>query len=310
MAQSVRVALLPVLSILRFVGLNTFSRYSLHKSSLWQYYSFLLAFYVLLQYVINISLLFATIDRAESSCSMYLSFASVSFAEMLAAFSSLIVNWKMCDKKIKIICKLSKIEGEVFLLKRTIRYSQFKWRSRILTFIGLLLCLCISDLIVYLSYDSKRTKPILMLRYSARFISWIDIFHFLTIVRIIRLHFECINSELDALAISIRRNFIEGDTFVKVKLLCKMHKSLRKICKIQNRMYSLQIASLMFYIISLTTTLLYFIFINSVYYFIMQNDIVTRLTYIYPYCLTWTFLYYLLSCLTLEIVGETVKEVS
>lgn len=306
MVQGIRVVLFPLQSILQFLGLNSFSIHSLQKSSIWQYYSLLLTLYLLFQYSVFTPKLLMSIKRPESNVSMFFTVVTSSFSEMMAAFFSLFMDWKMCDKKIKIISKLLKIEDNLFLLNMSIKYSKCQWHSRIFCCSCLMLFFFISDLLICLKYDPSRAEATLILRYSARFISWIDILYFLAIVKIIHLHFTRINGELAILATLIGRDSME-EVFLKINIICKMHKSLRKICKIHNHIYGLQFASLSIFFISVTTAHLYFIIIYSVYFFVKHEDIF--LTVIYSYCMSWTLLYYVFYFLILDFINNAVEEV-
>lgn len=307
MVSGFRAVLSPTISILRVVGLNTFSLSTLRKSALWSYYSLLIATYLLAQYLVNAPELIFSFGKQESGLSMVLNLFTSSVTELLAAFFSLFVNWKRRDKNIKILSKLSKIEDKLFLMNMEIRYSKLLWDLRTYIFISAIGLFFIIDLITMILYDRVRLRSVMMLRYSARVISWIDIFYFLMILKIVSLHFKRINKELVTIVEIFAMQLEEKNVVSKMKIICNMHKSLRKICKLHNDTYGLQLSMLTIFVISIITAFMYFLIICNVYYFVFHEDL--ALSAVYVYNVTWIGLYSLFIYFTLKIVLDAVQEV-
>ncbi|XP_065211431.1 gustatory receptor for bitter taste 66a-like [Planococcus citri] len=143
-----------------------------------------------------------------------------------------------------------------------------------------------------------------MLRYSARLISWFDVFYFLAVLKIIRLHFERINTEM--IVLKRFQNHLRSDNYLKIVKLNKMHKSLRNICKIHNESYSIQLLWLTYYIMSMTTVLVYLIIFASVIYFVLKNDVPIMAGYVYYG--SWVVLYYSFCYFVLRSVTGVAKE--
>lgn len=305
MAGSLRVILFPILSILRILGLNTFRTNSLQTSSLWKYYSILLMIYLVTQYFFNITALVRLITPRDSQFSMFISLMASSLTEMLAAFYSLFVTIRMSEKKRKIISKLLKIEDKLFLLNMGIGYSKFQWYSRTFIFSTTIIFFMISDFILMKTYDPKRLRTIMMLRYSARFISWYDVFYFMSILKIIRLHFERINEEI--LTLSKFRYDLGENHLLKIKQMYKIYKSLKNVCKIHNEVYGMQLVCLVYFFMCVTTTFIYFIINCNILYFILKIDL--HLVVVYLFCGFWTLLYYVVSYFMIKSIIGVAEEV-
>lgn len=306
MTQNLHVVLYPILNILRFAGLNIFCRNSFQKSSLWPYYTILLMIYLLAQYFVNMFHLLMSLSPRDSGFSMFLSVITASIAEVSCAFFSLFMTLKSSEKKKQVILKLFKIENKFFLLNMGIKYSKFQWYSRIIIFSSVMMFFFLSDLFFQIRYDPTRIRTVMMLRYSARLISWFDVFYFLVILKIIRLHFERINTEM--IILKKFQNHSKKDSYLRIKNLNEMHKSLRNICKIHNESYNLQLLWLTYFLMSITTVLMYLIFVCTVIYFVLKDDVPVLAGY--TYYSSWTTLYYLFSYFVLKVITGVAEEVS
>lgn len=304
----VRVILASTFCILQALGLGLFSINTLKKSTLLSCYWFCLFIYYTTQFFVNlIDMIFIrAMDKVE-----FLSMLGVwayFIAEMAGVVLTLLISYFRCDDKIDTLIRLYTLEYEFLKLNIKIKYSKVRWFSRLFLYFLMMIFLFVVDLIIFLIYEPLKTRMVLMMMYSARLILWTDICYFIFILKVITAKFKLLNDDIAMTTRLFRHNLMGENDYARVKTISNIHYSLRELCKIQNFLYGLQLATITLFLTSVTTCCAYMLLAYSILHFVYANakyPISASYGYL-SFCIT---VYYSLCYVILDTINEVKSEV-
>lgn len=299
----------PVVTLSRVVGLTTFNLETKNRSVFWTYYaSFIIALYIL-QYSFNgLSLVLFFVDD-EDGLSKSMSIATSSVTEMLSTISSLVISFKRYADKMNIILMLFETENNLAEINIGVKFSKCSWYRWMIKSGMILLCCFVVDWIGLTAGGLAFAITSLTLRYSAMVICWINICYFLTILRIVRIYFKCINDDLNRTRRLLKRKTLFTNRFAeRIAIICRIHSTLRKICRMHGSVNGLPLSFLSMFLTSVTTTMSYFFLSKYIVELEYPDD--QSIKSDYGYFVYWV-IFYISFCFTfLEHIVSTVHEVS
>lgn len=301
----------PMLIILQICGINSCNLKTSRRCPFRSFYSLCVTSILLVQYSMNIIdfALHRRIDQVEllKMITAFMLFGS----EMLSAVCSTLVSFFRYDEVMKVIRKLLEIDKSWQSIDTRMRYSEHS-TLKILKFLLFMFSCLLMDFIVFFTFESRKVRSIIIMRYSSRLVSWVNIWYFLSVLKIIRGHFKQVNDELVALVKLMRTDLLidlDIDVGMKVKILCKIHRTLRKLCRLHNSLYGLQITFLAVFFTSVTTAYMYFLIVKNIKHF-NHTDKGTPILASYAYLVAWTVVYFVLCYGVLDSIVNTEREVS
>lgn len=252
------IILSPILRVLKFVGILIDQQ----NLNLWTCYPVLISVYLVLQYCLNLSSMYPkSLNKKSREVIRILAATSTSICELLFALFSVTVPIFKRHKKNRIIRKLDEIEMYYVLIKIRYKYSKREWTLYMIIAASIGLFCIIFDIVSLPSCVPDKFYLIFILHYSSRVISWIDLFYFLTILKIIRLHYTRLNDELIVMTEMLRRRWIRSNNefLIKMKIISEIHNLLRETSRAQNSVYKLQFLAFATFLINTITTYTYFL---------------------------------------------------
>lgn len=306
--NTARCIVYPLLRILQIFGLNrcvieTGQRCPYRTCYLFGVLSFLIIQYLknTVDFIVN-----RKIDQVEF---LKIITASILFgSETLGAVCSIFVSYSRSKEIFEVIGKLLKIDKIWLSIGVRAQYSRNRSYTRSMQFLIFLFCCMSLDFIIFYVYEPHKVRTIIMMRYSARIVSWTNAWYFLVVLSIIRNHFKKVNDELETMAVMVAKNLFFQDVVFRVQMLHKIHNLSRKISRLHNSLFGAHINFLTLFFMSITTSYLYFLFVKNIRHF-NHTDKGTPIGASYVYLCVWIIVYFTLCYNILQSIQSTVEEV-
>lgn len=300
--------------ILPIFGLRIFHLNNFRVSLVWSLYSILLSMYLVLQYIISsVELIRSEPVITKNGLLQIVAVVCTYTMETTAALFSLLTSLWLYQKETEVLRMLSKIENCWDRVKTGYKRVSMDRRMQAIWFFVFLFFAFIYDCVMMYEFYYSRFPVAITIRYPARFVAWIDIYHLISDLQYIREQYTNINYALLWLTRMLHRREISSKYCLKeVTVLSEIHFMLRKLCRLHNWLFGVQLCFISLYLKFAFTRFLYTQVLCATTYIIptyeknffsLRSSIVLHFTF-------WLLVYILFCFNILDVFVSTRDKVS